>query len=137
MLNYGESAPKGAAEKLCTGRAGEDLGKRAECMEKERERVTADVLVFSKAEKLFFLTVYRRAHNTLTELSKAQVEFAKETENSVVVKVKSEKGTRPIFAGRKEIVVSAPSGSSLELDDPQLGKLLYDARIGLITKSSE
>jgi hypothetical protein len=137
MLNYGESAAKGAAEKLCTGRAGEDLGKRAECMEKERERVTADVLVFSKSGKEVFLTVYRRAHNTLTELSKSQVEFAKETDDTVVVKVKSDKGTRPFFAGRKEIFVTAPTGSSLELDEPQWGKLLYEAKIGLITKQSE
>ena len=115
MLNYGESAPKQAAATLCASRAGEDPQKRAECMEKERERVTADVLVFGKSGKVLFLTVYRRAHNTLTELSKSQMEFAKETDSSILVKIKSDKGTRPIFAGKKEILVSAPSESSIAI----------------------
>jgi hypothetical protein len=78
MINYGQSAPKEAADKLCSSRAGDDRQKRAECMDKERDRFTADVLVFGKKDKQAYWTIYRRARNALTELSKAQIRFDKD-----------------------------------------------------------
>jgi hypothetical protein len=45
-----------------------------------------------------------------------------------------QKGTRPLFRGKNEIVISVPNEYSLEFDDPEFGRLRYDAKIGLITQ---
>jgi hypothetical protein len=52
----------------------------------------------------------------------------------VEVDVKSDKGWRPIFAGSKKILIDAPPGSGIELKDPTLGHLVYEAKIGLVNR---
>jgi hypothetical protein len=103
-------------------------------MEKERGKFLADVLVFRKAGSALSLTVYRRQGNALQELSKSAIDFAEQAPNRVKIKVASDKGTRQLFAGKKELTVVTPedSTSNIELDDPRLGKLIYEARIGLV-----
>jgi hypothetical protein len=137
MLSDGESGLRAAAEKVCTAKSGEDLAARASCMEKEREKFTADVLVFGKENKVLYLTVYRRVRSNLTELAKCRIELVKDADRSVGIHILSEKGGRPIFAGKKDFVVTAPSESTIQLDDPQHGKLVYEARIGLVDKPAE
>jgi hypothetical protein len=50
----------------------------------------------------------------------------------VDIKITNEQGARPLFAGKRLLVVRYQSDSSIALDDPQLGQLVYDARIGLM-----
>jgi hypothetical protein len=137
MLSDGESGLRAAAEKVCTAKSGEDLSARASCMEKEREKFLADVLVFGKESKVLYLTVYRRVRSNLTELAKCRIELVKDSDRSVGIHILSEKGGRPIFAGKKDFVITAPSESTIQLDDPQHGKLVYEARIGLVDKPAE
>jgi hypothetical protein len=133
MIRYDDSAPKQAADAACA-KGSEDPELHVKCMEKERGKFLADVLVFRKAGSALSFTVYRRQGNSLTEISKSAVDFAEQQPNRVKVKITSDKGTRPVFAGKKELVVVTPedSTSSIELDDPRFGKLVYEARIGLV-----
>lgn len=136
MIDYNDSAPHQAADATCSAKAGSDPAAKSTCMEKERARFVADVLAFRIAGKGVTLTIYRRQGNSLDEMSKSDVELGDESGGSLHVKVKSDKGARPLFAGKKEIIVSVASESSIAIDDPKLGKLVYDARIGLVNEPS-
>jgi len=133
MIRYEDSSPKQAADATCA-KSGDDPDARSKCMEKERSRFLADVLVFKQSDKGSFFTIYRRQGNALQELSKSTVEEGDKTPERIVLKVKSDKGSRVIFTGKKEISVRASSDSTsmIELDDPRFGKLVYEARIGLV-----
>jgi hypothetical protein len=133
MIRYDDSAPKQAADAACA-KTSEDPEAHVKCMEKERGKFVSDVLLFRKAGSALSLTVYKRQGNALQELSKSAIELTEQTPNRVKIKVTSDKGTRPLFAGRKELAVTTPedSSSNIELDDPRFGKLVYEARIGLV-----
>jgi hypothetical protein len=133
IVDYQNSQPYEVAERTCDSEAGDDGGARAECMKKARAAFRADVLYFKKdAQGRFWLTVYERKGSALPELFKARVEFADETANSVSVRLKEEKGTRPILVGAGKITVSVPNDYALELNDPKFGKLVYGAKVGLV-----
>lgn len=130
IVDYPNSQPHEAAERACESEAAE---KRGECMQKARAAFRADVLYFKKdAQGRFWLTVYERKGSALPELFKARVEFSDETASSVTLRLKDEKGTRPIFAGAGKIVVSVPNDYGLELNDPKHGRLVYGAKVGLV-----
>jgi hypothetical protein len=133
IVDYSNSQPYEVAERTCDAEAGDDGAARAECMKKARAAFRADVLYFKKdAQGRFWLTVYERKGSALPELYKARVEFADETANSVSVRLKEEKGTRPILVGAGKITVSVPNDYALELNDPKFGKLVYGAKVGLV-----
>ncbi len=133
VVDYASSGPHEAAERSCDAEAGDDAAARAECMKKARATFRADVLEFKKdAQGKFWLTVYERKGSALPELYKVRVEFADETANGVTVRLKEEKGTRPFFAGVRQIAVSVRNDYALELNDPKLGKLPYGAKVGLV-----
>ena len=130
IVDYQNSQPYEAAQRTCESEAAEARG---ECMQKARAAFRADVLYFKKdAQGRFWLTVYERKGSALPELFKARVEFSDETASSVTLRLKEEKGTRPIFAGAGKIVVSVPSDYGLELNDPKHGRLVYGAKVGLV-----
>jgi hypothetical protein len=133
IVDYQNSQPYEAAEKSCDAEAGDDGAARSECMKKARAAFRADVLYFKKdAQGRFWLTVYERKGSALPELYKARVEFADETPNAVTVRLKEEKGTRPILVGAGKITVSVPNDYALELNDPKFGRLVYGAKVGLV-----
>jgi hypothetical protein len=133
IVDYPNSQPHETAERACDSAAGDDGAARAECMKKARAAFRADVLYFKKdAQGRFWLTVYERKGSALPELYKARVEFADETTNSVNVRLKEEKGTRPLFVGASKITVTVPNDYALELNDPKYGKLVYGAKVGLL-----
>jgi hypothetical protein len=130
IIDYPNSQPREAAERACESEADDA---RVECMKKARAAFRADVLYFKKdAQGRFWLTVYERKGSALPELFKARVEFSDETQNSVTVRLKEEKGTRPILVGAGKIVVSVPNDYGLELNDPKHGRLVYGAKVGLV-----
>lgn len=133
MINYSSSAPSEAAEQKCAAEHGEDLKAKADCKREERKEFLADVVLFKKEGNAWWWYVYRRDRDTLFELSKSQVEFGEETDRTVQVKLAGKgSGQRPLFIGKREVTFTLPSESSLELDDPRYGKLVYEAKIGLV-----
>jgi hypothetical protein len=137
MLRYEDSSPKQAARATCT-KSEEDPDAHSKCMDKERARFLADVLVFRQTDKISSLIIYRRDGNALQEISRSVVELGEKTPDKVAMKVKSDKGSRVLFAGKKELLVqtSSDSSSMIEIDDPRFGKLVYEARIGLVNDPS-
>jgi len=133
MLNYNASPAKEKLTQACTAKTGEDAAALAACIEKERSKLVSDVLVFEKGDKGGTTwRIYKRAGSQLTEITVAQVEVGSDTPEKVELKIKSETGPRQLFAGKKQIVILSDSDSSIALDDPQFGKLVYEARVGLM-----
>jgi hypothetical protein len=77
-IDYAASGPKESADKACASK-GEDPQAKAACMEKERAKFVADVLVFEKVGAGLFLMVYKRNGDSLAEVSKSPIEFKNET----------------------------------------------------------
>ena len=73
------------------------------------------------------------AGSSLREVYLSSIEFADEGTDSVRVKFTGrEKGQRPLFKTGKN-VVQVPNDYSIEVEDPQYGKLTYNAKIGLVS----
>jgi hypothetical protein len=136
LLDYANSDAKRAAETACDKEAKDDAAKRGACLTKARDKFLPDVLKFRKdSETQTSLLVYKRNASVLRELWVGVVELSEPSTDSVKVKLTGrQKGTRPLWRGRSEVVLSVPNDYSIEFDDPEHGRLRYDAKIGLVTQ---
>jgi len=136
LVDYANSDAKGKAQTACESESKGDAEKQGACLTKARDKFLPDVLRFRKdSETKVSLLVYKRNASSLRELWIGVVELSEPSNDSVKVKLGgSQKGTRPLWRGRSEVVLSVPNEYSIEFDDPELGHLRYDAKIGLITQ---
>jgi len=134
LVDYANSEAKQKAQKACEAEAKGDAEKQGACLTKARDKFQPDVLKFRRdSETKTSLLVYKRSGSTLRELWIGGVELSEPSPDSVKVKfVGSGKGARPIARGRSDVVIGVPNEYSIELDDPDLGHLRYDAKIGLV-----
>ncbi len=133
MIDYPASAPVEAVRRACDAES-EDPKTRAGCRAKGREKFVADVLVFEKdkAGRRWWV-IYRRQGKTLLEVSKTLIEFGEETDTTIEIVVKGKStGERPLFTGKKTLVLTVPGDSTVTIQDPKFGKLIYNAKIGLV-----
>ncbi len=133
VIDYSSSAPAEAAEKRCS-QFQDKPEARAACMKKERSEFVADVLQFKKdAKDKVTWSTYRRHGETLFLVHHTPVELTDATESSVTVVITGDdKGPRALFPQKKKFVVRVPNDYSIELDEPFLGKLVYDAKIDIV-----
>jgi hypothetical protein len=135
LVDYASSTHKPTSEARCDKEAKEDAEKRAACVTKAREQFLPDVLRFKKdASGKVSLQVYKRNGSLLTEVSTGAVELTQEGADGVKIKFKQQKGTRPLWRGRQEGIIRVPNSYTVELDDPDLGHLRYDAKVGLVSQ---
>ncbi|HEY3499916.1 MAG TPA: hypothetical protein VGK73_34735 [Polyangiaceae bacterium] len=135
LIDYANSAPKQAAQTACEKESAGDPAKMGACLTKAREAFQPDVLRFRKdSETQTSLVVYKRAGSTLRELAIAAVTLSEEGDTVRVKFGGRYKGARPIWRGRPEGTLRVPNDYSIEIDDPDLGHLRYDAKIGLVTE---
>jgi hypothetical protein len=136
LVDYANSDPKAKAQGACEKEADGDEEKQGACLTKAREKFLPDVLRFRRdSETVVSLLVYKRTGSALRELWIGVVELSEASTDSVKVKLTGrQKGTRPLWRGKNEVVISVPNEYSIEFDDPEFGHLRYDAKIGLITQ---
>ena len=132
-LNYNSSDVHGVAEQKCRAKVGDDPQAMAGCMTKAREKFGATVLRFVKKNKIWWWLTYERRGTNLVTLHKIPFEFGPETDNSVTLRpTGKDVGLAPLARVPHEVVIRLPSESTIELDDPAHGKLVYDAKIGMV-----
>lgn len=136
LVDYANSDPKGKAQSACERESKGDAEKQGACLTKARDKFMPDVLRFRRdSETVVSLLVYKRTGSALRELWIGVVELSESSSDSVKVKLTGkQKGTRPLFRSKNEIVISVPNEYSIEFEDPEFGRLRYDAKIGLITQ---
>jgi hypothetical protein len=134
LVNYSSSEARQMADTDCEKQSKGDLDVRRDCLDKARERFQPDVVRFkTESEGHFALVIYKRSGSALKELYTGSIEFFEEAADSVRMRLTGrEKGLRPLFRTQKEALIRVPNNYSIELEDPQLGKLSYDEKIGLI-----
>lgn len=135
LFSFNDSEPKRAAEEKCTKKAGDNPKKMNECMAAERKKFPADGHRFKKDERdqWWWITV-RQNGNRLVALHKIPVEFAEETPTSVTLKpVGKDKGSAPMNPPAK-IVFEVPNDYQIELQDPKAGRLVFQAKVGVVTE---
>lgn len=132
LINYAGSGPMETARQACTEKSGGDPAAQAKCLTDAREAFKADVIRFRKDGSHWSWTVYKRAGNRLDEVTSGRVTMTETSPGSVNIKFVTDKGLRPLLKNKREAVISVPNDYSFELDDPDWGKLMYEAKIGLV-----
>ena len=135
VLDYDASDLKKSIEAKCARATEdeEDEEKHAGCLKKEREAFQADVLRFKQfdADELSWV-IYKQQGDNLNEVYSADFEFKDQTATSVTVVVKGGgMGKRPIMRGKQEVPIEVPNTYSMVIQDPEYGRLPYNARYGL------
>jgi len=134
LFSFNDSEPKAAAEAKCSKKAGEDAKKMNECMAVERKNFPADGHRFKKDEKgQWWWITLRQKGNRLVALHKIPVELGEETSNSVTLKpVGKDKGSAPMNPPAK-VVFEVPNDYQIALKDPKAGRLVFQAKVGVVT----
>lgn len=131
MFSFTASDMREAAEQKCDAQAKSDPKKRADCMNKEKQKIAADGIRFKQEKGRWYWLTVRRKGNTLVNLHKVPVDFANETAKSVVLKpLGKDEGTGGGRAPR-ETAVEVPNDYQIIFNDPQHGKMVYEAKIGI------
>jgi hypothetical protein len=133
LVEYANSDARQKADAECEKEAKGDLAVRGTCLTKARDKFLPDVLRFDKnAQGKLNLFIYKRSGSSLREVYIGAIEFKDETEDKVQLRFTGrEKGVRPLFRGA-QATISVPNDYSIEINDPELGKLTYSAKIGLV-----
>lgn len=134
LVDYANSPARQAAEADCDKESKGEPAAKGTCLEKARDKFQPDVLRFKKDEQGHTtLIIYKRLGSSLRELYTGAIEFSDEGVDSVRIKFTGrEKGQRSLFKAGKN-AVQVPNDYSIEVEDPQLGKLTYNAKIGLVS----
>jgi hypothetical protein len=133
LINYSSSAPLEAARKTCSDKGGTDDEAIAKCMAEARDAFKADVLRFKKDGSHWSCIIYKRDGSRLDEVYSARVDLSEESPSSVKIKfIGNDKGARPLLKNKRDITAQVPNDYSLVLTDPELGRLLYEAKVGLL-----
>lgn len=133
VIDYAGSAPNEAARTTCAEKSGGDLAVQAKCLSDARDAFKADVIRFRQDGSQWSWTVYKRAGNRLSELSSGRIALTETSPNSVNLKLVTDKGLRPLLKNKREAALIVPNDYSFELEDPDWGKLTYEAKIGLVS----
>jgi hypothetical protein len=132
MLTFNESDVKERAEQECSNKSKGDTEKQADCMAAAQKKFDADGYHFEQddAGKWWWMTVRVRG-NDVKWLHRIPIEFADETDHSVTIKTTGrDTGTSP---GKvpAEVVIEVPNEYQIVVNDPQHGKLVYTAKMGM------
>jgi hypothetical protein len=134
MLSFNDSDVKQAADSKCSATSGNDPKKMNGCMAKARKGMDVDGYQFKEKDGKWWWLTLRTQGKTLHTLHKFEIEFGPEKEGSVTFKPKGKDlGTTP---GRTpaSVTFSVPNEYQIAINDPRLGKLVYEAKIGLLTQ---
>ncbi|MEI9938326.1 MAG: hypothetical protein WDO69_13985 [Pseudomonadota bacterium] len=136
MLSFNDSDVKQTAESKCTASSGNDPKKMNGCMSQARKAIDIDGYQFKEINGKWFWLTLRTQGKTLHTLHKFEIEFGPETAGSVSIKPKGKDlGSKP---GKTPaaVTIQVPNDYQISLNDPKLGKLVYEAKIGLLSSEA-
>ncbi len=135
VYSYADSDPHQEAEKKCKGSSKDDPKKTADCMAKASKNQERDALAFQmKGDKLYFLTIDRKG-GTLNVTHKIPVDVSDESETKITLKPNGkDEGSKPGGGAFGTMVLELDGESAFAMKDSRLGKLVYQAKLGLMGK---
>jgi hypothetical protein len=134
MYSFNESDAKGKAEKACNEKTKGDSAKQAICMTAAQKKFGADGYHFTQDDSgKWYWEIVKINNGVVTNLHRLPIEFAKEDEKSIQVKVigkdeaKGAKGYVP-----SEVTFEVPNSYEIIQSDPDEGKIVFEAKLGLM-----
>lgn len=134
MFSFNASEPFQKADKECAEKSKDDPKKMADCMSKARKGFDADGFQFKEGEdgKWWWIT-HRKKGDRLIAVHRIQFEFGEEKDKTITIKpTGKDKGSSPMARVPKEMQFEVPNDSEIVVDDPKHGKLVYQAKIGIV-----
>jgi hypothetical protein len=135
VLSFENSDAGKAAERKC-GTSGADPEQVRGCMATAREKIQDDALQFKQdAQHNWWWYVMQKRRDQLLVLHKVLIDFGEETDRSIVIKPKGKDQGMARWANVPGAVrIEVPNDYTIAIRDPQNGKLVYDAKLGLMAK---
>jgi hypothetical protein len=135
MFSFNDSDPKAKAEERCTAQSKGDPKKNAQCMTRERGKFPADGMQFKNEKGNWTWITLRRKGSTLVFLHKIPFEFGEEKDTSITLKLTGrDSGSQPMRNIPSEITIEVPNEFQIAMQDPQHGRLVYEAKIGITSE---
>lgn len=134
MYSFKESDAKDKAEKECSDKTKGDQEKQASCMVAAQKKFGADGYHFEQDDqgKWWWETVKFKG-SAITYLHRIPIEFGKETEKTISVKpIGKDEGKGPKGYVPAEVVFEVPNAYQIIQSDPDDGKIVFEAKIGLL-----
>lgn len=132
MFSFNQSEPKAKAEEKCLAQTKGQGKKMADCMRKASSKFGEDGMQFKQEKGTWYWITLRRKGSTLTTIHKIPFEFGEEKETSVVLKTTGrDLGKTPFRNVPKEVTIEVPNEFSIAMQDPDDGRLVYEAKIGI------
>jgi hypothetical protein len=132
MFSFNQSEPKAKAEEKCQAQTKGDGKKMADCMRKASAKFAVDGMQFKQEKGTWQWITLRRKGSTLITLHKIPFEFGEEKETHVVLKTTGrDSGSMPMRNIPKEMKIEVPNEFSIAIQDPEAGRLVYEAKIGI------
>ena len=133
VLAFAKSEVGEEAQQACEKKSKDNQKKQKACMEKERKKVTSDLVSFAKDKKgKWWWMTARMQGAKLTYLHKVAIEFGEEKSDSISIKpLGKDKGKKPWKQVPDKLTISVPDEFSIVLTDPTYGKMVFEAKIGI------
>jgi hypothetical protein len=132
MFCFNQSEPKAKAEEKCQKQTKGEGKKMADCMRKASSKFGVDGIQFKQEKGTWQWITLRRKGSSLTTLHKIPFEFGEEKPTSVEIKPTGrDTGRTPMRNIPKSVTIEVPNEFSIAIEDPDSGRLVYEAKIGI------
>jgi len=134
VFNFKESAVGAAAQQACERDAADDPHAARECLDKARSQVPVESVRFvkDKSDQYWWVT-YNRYKGNLLKWHRIQFQPGDATDSSIkLTLIGKDKGIAPLPRVPHSLAIDLPNDYSIVIQDPELGAMAYDAKIGLI-----
>lgn len=127
------------ADKDCYEKTKGEGKKMAECMNAAQKKQQVDDYHFKQDDSgNWFLLAMRTKGSAISWTHRLPIEFTKEADKSVAVKITGpDKGQAPWRNPPSEIVFEVPNEYQIVQKDPELGKLVFEAKISTLGDGSK
>jgi len=123
------------AQEECEKSSGGDAKKQAECIAKRRDKLGTEVHRFVEKPDGWWWVNYQRKGSTLVALHRIAFEWGEETKDTVTILLSGkDKGRAPMAKVPSKLVIEVPNEYSIALTDPTLGRMIFEAKIGIVAE---
>ena len=136
MLNFPESEVGKSAQEACE-EAGGERGEVTACIQKARAKIPIESLRFVKKGNEYWWITLNRYKGNLMKWHIIQFQVGEEKSDWVALRpMGKDKGIAPMPRVPRKLEIELPNDFSIVMNDPEFGKLAFDAKIGLLDDES-
>lgn len=134
VFNFKESAVGTAAQEACQREAAGDPRAERECFDKARSQVPVESVRFVKDKSnQYWWVTYNRYKGNLLKWHRIQFMPGAETDSTIsLTLIGKDKGIAPLARVPRALAINLPNDYSIVIQDPELGAMAYDAKIGIM-----